>query len=206
MRMSNDTAAFRAAWISASAGCSGRGSQAAKPAAKTIQISRLWRPDIGPPETSRKLRRDANQKEPQPVRAVSDPIEPGLEPAVTFSKSQKAWGAVVTAAILATGGMTMGGPDGPVRMSGLKVSDLSGYEVIDMSGARVGHVSRIETDGDGRTRWLNIGLDAGGEARVASFRADLDAHQKLVSLRLSEDLLIARAETPAIQAISSPSV
>ncbi|HOY77412.1 MAG TPA: PRC-barrel domain-containing protein [Hyphomonadaceae bacterium] len=124
---------------------------------------------------------------------------------MTLSKAQKAWSAVIAAAILATGGMATGGPDGPVRMSGLKVSDLSGYEVIDMTGARVGHISHVETDGNGNTRWLNIGLDAGGEARVASFRADLDARRKLVSLRLSEDLLIARADTRAIKAISSPS-
>lgn len=121
------------------------------------------------------------------------------------SRSQKAWGAIVAGAILATGGMAMGGPEGPVRMSGLKVSDLSGYQVLDSTGARVGQISHIETDGSGRTRWLNIGLDAGGEARVASFRADLDAQQKLVSLRLSEDLLIARADAPAMAALSSPS-
>lgn len=114
---------------------------------------------------------------------------------MALTTSQKAWGAIVSAAILATGGMAIGSPDGPVRMSGLKVSDLSGYEVLDVTGSRVGQISRIEIDGNGHTRWLNIGLDAGGEARVASFRADLDAHQKLVSLRLSEDLLIARADT-----------
>lgn len=129
---------------------------------------------------------------------------------MTFSKPQKAWGAVVAGAILATGGMAIGSPDGPVRMSGLKVSNLSGYEVLDATGARVGQIANIEVDGNGHTRWLNIGLDAGGEARVASFRADLDARQKLVSLRLSEDLLIARADvqTPAvaIAAISSPSI
>jgi len=124
---------------------------------------------------------------------------------VSVSRSQKAWGAIVTGAILATGGMAMGAPDGPVRMSALKVSDLSGYEVLDRTGARVGEISHIETDRDGRTRWLNIGLDAGGEARVASFRADLDAGQKLVSLRLSEDLLIARADVQATE-ISSPSI
>lgn len=124
---------------------------------------------------------------------------------MSVSRSQKAWGAIVAGAILATGGMAMGAPDGSVRMSALKVSDLSGYEVLDRTGARVGQISHIETDGDGRTRWLNIGLDAGGEARVASFRADLDAGQKLVSLRLSEDLLIARADAQAT-AISSPSI
>lgn len=129
---------------------------------------------------------------------------------MTFSRSQKVGGAIVLAAILATGGMTIGSSDAPVRMSGLKVSDLAGYAVFDRAGTRVGEISRIETDADGRTRWLNIGLDAGGEARVASFRADLDARQKLVSLRLSEDLLIARADAPASEmaaaAVSSPSV
>ena len=118
------------------------------------------------------------------------------------STSHKAWGAIVAGAILVTGGMAMGSPEGPVRMSGLKVSDLSGYEVLDRTGSRVGEIRDIETDGDGRTRWLNIGLDAGGEARVASFRADLDAGQKLISLRLSEDLLIARADTQAIDPVS----
>ena len=71
---------------------------------------------------------------------------------------------------------------------------------------RVGEVAHVERDAQGRTRWLNIDLDAGGQARVASFRADLDARQKLVSLRLSEDLLIARADASAIAAINSPSV
>ena len=119
---------------------------------------------------------------------------PELELVVAVSRSQKAWGAIIAGAILATGGMAMGSPDGPVRMSGLKVSELSGYQVFDRTGVRVGEINNIETDDNGRTRWLNIGLDAGGEARVASFRADLDASQKLVSLRLSEDLLIARAD------------
>lgn len=124
---------------------------------------------------------------------------------MTVSKSQKAWGAIVAGAILATGGMAIGAPDGPVRLSALKVSDLSGFEVLDRTGARVGEISHIETDRTGHTRWLTIGLDAGGKARVASFRADLDAGQKLVTLRLSEDLLIARADSQATDAISSPS-
>ncbi|MBK8839836.1 MAG: hypothetical protein IPO30_14330 [Hyphomonadaceae bacterium] len=125
---------------------------------------------------------------------------------MTFTRLHKAWGAIVSGAILATGGMAMAGPDGAARMSGLKVSDIAGYDVLDASGLRVGEIARIETDGQGRTRWLNITLDAGGNARVASFRANLDAKQKLVSLRLSEDLLIARADAAALQPVSSPSV
>ncbi len=125
---------------------------------------------------------------------------------MTFTRLHKAWGAIVSAAILATGGMAMAGPDGAVRMSGLKVSDIAGYDVLDASGLRVGEIARIETDAQGRTRWLNITLDAGGNARVAAFRANLDAKQKLVSLRLSEDLLIARAGAAALQPVSSPSV
>lgn len=125
---------------------------------------------------------------------------------MTFTRSQKAGGALIAAAILATGGMTMDGPQGPIRMSGLKLSGIAGYEVLDMSGLRVGEIAHVETDGQGRTRWLGVALDAGGEARVASFRADLDVKQKLVSLRLSEDLLIARADAAASKRISSPSI
>lgn len=124
---------------------------------------------------------------------------------MTFNRSHKAWGAIVSGAILATGGMTMGGPEGPFRMSATRVTDIVGYEVQDRTGQRVGEIALVETDDQGRTRWLRVGLDAGGEARVASFRADLDARQKLVSLRLSEDLLIARADVLA-ETVSLPSV
>ena len=125
---------------------------------------------------------------------------------MTFTRSHMAWGAIITGAILVTGGMAMGAPEGPVRMSALKVSGIAGYQVLDLSGARVGEVAHVERDAQGHTRWLNIDLDAGGQARVASFRADLDARQKLVSLRLSEDLLIARTDADAIAVVSSPSV
>ena len=125
---------------------------------------------------------------------------------MTFTRSHMAWGAIITGAILVTGGMAMGAPEGPVRMSALKVSGIAGYQVLDLSGARVGEVAHVERDAQGHTRWLNIDLDAGGQARVASFRADLDARQKLVSLRLSEDLLIARTDADATAVVSSPSV
>jgi hypothetical protein len=124
---------------------------------------------------------------------------------MTFTRSHKAGGVFIAAAILATGGMTMGRTDGPVRMSGLKVSGIAGYEVLDMAGLRVGEIAHVETDGQGRTRWLGVTLDSGGEARVASFRADLDAKRRLVSLRLSEDLLIARA-LAASETVSLPSI
>lgn len=124
---------------------------------------------------------------------------------MTFNRSHMAWGALVSGAILATGGMAAGVSEEPVRMSALKVSGIAGYQVMDLTGLRVGEISEIECDAQGRTRWLNIDLDAGGQARVASFRADLDARRKLVSLRLSEDLLIARADAGAVDAVSSPS-
>ncbi len=124
---------------------------------------------------------------------------------MTFKRSHRAWGAMVGGAILFTGGMAMGEPEGPVRMSNLKVTEIAGYDVLDLNGARVGEIAHVETDGQGRTRWLRVDLDAGGEARVASFRADLDAKHRRVSLRLSEDLLIARADTTAAEAVSLPS-
>ena len=125
---------------------------------------------------------------------------------MALTQSKKIWAAIVSGAILATGGMAGGAPEGPVRMSGLKVSSLAGYGVLDAAGRRVGEIATIETDGQGRTRWLNIALNAGGNARVASFRADLDAKQKMISLRLSEDLLIARADAAAAAPVSSPSI
>ncbi len=85
-------------------------------------------------------------------------------------------------------------------MSAMKVADLSGYAVLDATGARVGAIASVETDDQGRTRWLEISLDAGGVARIAPFRADLDAGRRLVSVRLSADLLVQRAE-----AVSLPS-
>ena len=123
---------------------------------------------------------------------------------MAFNHSHRAWAAIVSGAILATGGMAMGAPEDPVRMSSLKIANIAGYEVLDLAGVRVGEITAVETDAQGRTRWLNIDLDA-GEARVASFRADLDARQKLVNLRLSEDLLITRADA-ASEPVSSLSI
>jgi hypothetical protein len=124
----------------------------------------------------------------------------GVFSIVAIKRSYLSGAACIMGAMLLAGGMAMREPDGPVRMSAMKVSNLYGYEVLDSTGARVGEIAAVETDDQGRTRWLRIGLDTGGVARVASFRADLDASHKLVSVRLSEDLLMQRAE-----AASSPS-
>lgn len=97
-------------------------------------------------------------------------------------------------ATLAAGGMAMGPPDHPVRMSDLRVEGLASSPVVDPTGAAVGKIIDVQTDRDGRARWLDIALDAGGEARVASFRAFLDAPHHRIALTLPEDLLIARAD------------
>jgi hypothetical protein len=104
-------------------------------------------------------------------------------------------------AVLATGGMVTAPPDHPVRMSGLRVEGLAGHMVFDPAGVKIGEIIRIEADSHGRTRWLDIALDSGGEARVASFRAFLDAPRHVIALSLSEDLLISRADAAAGQAI-----
>jgi hypothetical protein len=84
-------------------------------------------------------------------------------------------------------------PDGPVRMSGLFVSGLAGYEVHDSTGETVGKVIRVDADHDGRARYVHVALDEGGEATVASFRATLDAHAQVIAVKLADDLLEARA-------------
>ena len=127
---------------------------------------------------------------------------------MTLNKSQKAslTGGLAVLAALATGGMAMGPPDHPVRMSGLRIEGLSGYAVVDRVGAKVGEIISVEADRHGRTRWLDIALDAGGEARVASFRAFLDAPRQQIAVSLSEDLLISRADQAEAEAMAtSPS-
>jgi hypothetical protein len=108
--------------------------------------------------------------------------------------------------VLTAGGMTLGVPDHPVRMSGLHVKGLIGLAVVDRAGGNVGEVLEVETDRKGRTRWLDIALDAGGEARVASFRAFLDSPRRRITLTLSEDLLISRADAATEATATSPSV
>jgi len=125
--------------------------------------------------------------------------------AATKAKMGCLTGGLAALAALATGGMAAAPPDEPVRMSGLKVEGLAGFAVMDRAGSPVGHIVRVEADSHGRTRWLDIALDAGGEARVASFRAYLDAPRREIALTLSEDLLVSRADAAAASPAISPS-
>ena len=103
---------------------------------------------------------------------------------------------------IATSGMAMAPPDGPVRMSNLKVSGLAGFDVIDSGGVHVGEVISVDTDRRGLARWVNIALDQGGEARLASFRAWLDAGERKIALQLPEDIVLRYADA---NAVNSPS-
>ena len=122
-----------------------------------------------------------------------------------FKRAQRGCltGGFTALVALATGGMVMAPADHPGRMSGLRVEGLAGVDVIDRSGLKVGEIIKVEADSHGNTRWLDVALDAGGEARVASFRAYFDAPRREISLLLSEDLLIARADAAADLAASS---
>jgi hypothetical protein len=123
-------------------------------------------------------------------------------------RSNVIWASCIGAAVLLTGGMALGQPEGPVRMSAMKISSLDGFAVDDWNGDRVGQIASVETDDQGRTRWLLIDLASGGTARVASFRADLDVRKHLVSIRLPAGQLMVRAQARAsalAAAVSSPS-
>jgi hypothetical protein len=123
---------------------------------------------------------------------------------MTRRRAKIAWGSGALAGILAiaTGGMAMAPPDGPVRMSNLEVrevvSDIGGFDVIDSSGAHVGEAISVDTDRRGLARWVNVALDQGGEVKLASFRAWLDAGKQTIALQLPEDIVQSRAEAGAI--------
>jgi len=99
--------------------------------------------------------------------------------------------AVIAMAALATGGMVMGPPIDPVRMSGVNATNIEGYPVFDRYGEPVGQIASVE-NADGRAMWLNIKLADGNMARVASFRGFLDARAKQVDLILTRDLVETR--------------
>ena len=124
---------------------------------------------------------------------------------MTGQRTRFAWGSGVLAGMLAiaTGGMAMASPDGPVRMSNLKISGLAGFDVIDSSGVHVGEVISVDTDRRGLARWVNIALDQGGEAKLASFRAWLDAGERKIALQLPEDIVLRRAEAAALNSLSA---
>jgi hypothetical protein len=116
-----------------------------------------------------------------------------------------AWGSGVLAGVLAiaTSGMAMAPPDGPVRMSNLKVSGLAGFDVVDSGGVHVGEVISVDTDRRGLARWVNIALDHGGEAKLASFRAWLDAGKRKIALQLPEDIVLRYAEASVVNSPSA---
>jgi hypothetical protein len=101
-------------------------------------------------------------------------------------------GALAAMAILATGGMAMGPPLEPVRMSSMNAEKTAGYAVFDRYGEKVGRIESVQNV-NGRTMWLNVALDEGGTARVASFRGFLDAPKKEIALVLTQDLISQRA-------------
>jgi hypothetical protein len=118
-----------------------------------------------------------------------------------------AWatGALAGVLAIATGGMAMAPPEGPVRMSNLKVSGLAGFDVVDESGVHVGEVISVDTDRRGRARWVNVALDQGDSVRLASFRAWLDAGEQKLRLQLPVDIVLRRAEGDALSSLSAGS-
>jgi hypothetical protein len=117
-------------------------------------------------------------------------------------------GGLAALAALATGGMATAPPDGPVRMSNLVIASITsegiaGYSVIDSEGFRIGEITEVDSDRRGKARWLHVDLDAGGQAKLASFRGWLDARHQAVKLQLPEDIVVRHAEPDTV---SSPSV
>lgn len=113
--------------------------------------------------------------------------------AMKFRRSHINWAGSVAAAVLLMGGMAFREPGAAFRMSATRITSLDDYSVSDWNGVPVGKIASVETDDHGRTRWLAINLHEGGVARVASFRTDLDAGRRAVSVRLQQSLLLARA-------------
>ena len=101
-------------------------------------------------------------------------------------------GALAAMGILATGGMAMGPPLDPVRMSSMNAEKTTGYAVFDRYGDRIGRIESVNNV-NGRTVWLNVALEEGGVAKVASYRGFLDAPKKEIALVLTRDLVSQRA-------------
>jgi hypothetical protein len=92
-------------------------------------------------------------------------------------------------------------------MSNLTISefvrDVDGFDVVDSAGVRVGETISVDTDKRGRARWVNVALDTGGEVKLASFRAWLDAREQTIALQLPDDLVQRRAEADALNSLSA---
>ena len=107
---------------------------------------------------------------------------------------------------LASAGLAMATPGGPARMSELRLQGLAGYDVLDSRKQHVGQVIRVDSDRSGRTRYLHISLDGGGEVKVAAFRAYFNARKREVELMLPQDILFARAGAVPEAEPTAPSV
>lgn len=118
------------------------------------------------------------------------------------------WGALAGAGLFGFGAASLAtaAPGGPTRMSELRLQGLSGYAVLDSGRERVGQVIKLDADRNGRTRYLHISLDTGGEVKVAAFRAYFDAGRREIELMLPQDILFARAEGVPEPAPIEPSV
>ena len=116
-------------------------------------------------------------------------------------------GGLAALAALATGGMATAPPEGPVRMSNLRIASvtsegIAGYSVVDAEGFRIGEIIQVDSDNSGKARWLHVDLDAGGEVKLASFRGWLDARNQSVKLQLPEDIVVRHAEPDTISSLS----
>jgi hypothetical protein len=110
--------------------------------------------------------------------------------------------------VLASAGLAMAAPDGPARMSELRLlHEIAGYDVFDNNNVRIGEVTRIDTDGrSGHARYVHVSLDAGGNVKVAAFRAFFNARKREVEVRLPQDILFERASVETGAAPTEPSV
>ncbi len=124
---------------------------------------------------------------------------------MTPRRARLTWGSGVLAGVLAfaTGGMAMGPSELPVRMSNLEVQGLSGFAVIDSAGLHIGHVVNVDADRRGHARWVRVALNQGGEAKVASFRAWLDASERTIAIQLPKDIVVRRAEAETLNSLST---
>lgn len=92
----------------------------------------------------------------------------------------------------------------PATMSGLRIEGLAGYPVHDVSGVRIGEIRQVETDRHGRTRYINMQLSDGREARLAAFRARLDPAEERIDLVMPLYAVEQAVAAPAVMAAARP--
>ena len=145
------------------------------------------------PKSSSAPKPPSTAAQPARVETATDRFR-HIEPGFSSSRARMTVLSVSIAAmaLLATGGMAMGPPFEPQRMSSMNAVQTEGYPVFDRFGDRVGRIASV-VNVEGRTLWLNVALEDGGMAKVASFRGFLDARNKEVGLVLTRDSLEERA-------------